>query len=215
MKEKQKFTKPLKIAIAVVVLSFIVAGVLYPIMPDTMATHWDSQGNVNGEMSKFWGLFLMPIISLALILLFIFLPKIDPYKENYKLFSKYYNGFILVLTLYLFYIYILTLLINQGINFNLIQAMSPAFAVLFYYLGILLENAKRNWFVGIRTPWTLSSEKVWTKTHNVGGKLFKVSAIISFFGVFLPQYAIWFIILPLMLSAIFVFLYSYFLFKKK
>ena len=63
----------------------------------------------------------------------------------------------------------------------------PAFAVLLFYIGILIKHAKRNWFIGIRTPWTLSSDKVWDKTHALGGKLFQVSAVITLGGIFFDK----------------------------
>lgn len=205
----------LKITIALIILSFIAAAIFYPIMPALMASHWDFTGNVNGYLPKVFALFIIPVISLLLFLLFIYLPRLDPFRNNYKAFSKYYEGFILVFVAFMTYIYAVTLALNLGISFNMIMLISPAFAIFFFYLGILLENAKRNWFVGIRTPWTLSSEKVWNQTHSVGGKLFKVSALLSLLGLVFPNLAVWFIILPILVSAIFVIVYSYFLFKRK
>ena len=89
------------------------------------------------------------------------------------------------------------------------QALSPAFGMLFYYLGILTQNAKRNWFIGIRTPWTLSSDVVWDKTHRIGGKLFKAAGIIALLGALIPQYAIFFILVPVISIVAFSFVYSY------
>ena len=202
-----------KISIALVVISFLLAGAIYPFLPAKIASHWNYQGEVNGYMSR-WTVFLMPTISLILILLFMSLPKMDPLKDNYKYFSKYYDGLILVLTLFLIYINIITILFNFGYKFNFVYSILPAFSILFYYLGLLIENAKRNWFVGIRTPWTLYDEKIWMKTHHLGGKLFKLSALLALVGLALPKQAFWFMIVPIMLSSIIVVVYSYFLFKK-
>jgi uncharacterized membrane protein len=85
---------------------------------------------------------------------------------------------------------------------------------LFYYLGILVENAKQNWFIGIRTPWTLSSEKVWNKTHKIGGKLFKVAGLIAFAGILFQDYAIYFVLVPVILIAVYLVIYSYFEYQK-
>jgi uncharacterized membrane protein len=204
-----------KVSLAIIVISLALAFAVYPFLPDTLVSHWDSSGQPNGYSNKAVAIFIFPVLSLALFFLFILIPHIDPYKHNYSAFSKYYRGFILVLTLFLFYLFILTILSNFGINFNMMHALIPAFSAMFFYLGILLENAKRNWFVGIRTPWTLSSEKVWHKTHQIGGMLFKLSAMISLIGLIFPKLAIWFILLPIGVSAVFVVIYSYFLFKRK
>jgi uncharacterized membrane protein len=202
------------ITLAIILISFLIGIFLYPMFPEKIASHWNAQGQVNGYTTKFLGLFLVPIISLFLFFLFILIPKIDPYKKNIEKFRKYYNNFILLIILFLFYIHLLTILWNTDIKFNLMRALSPAFAILFYYTGILITNAKRNWFIGIRTPWTLSSEKVWNKTHKIGGKLFKLIGIISLLGILFPNYAIWFILVPVIITTIYLLFYSYFEFKK-
>ena len=159
--------------IIIIILSFLVAVSFYPKAPDKIASHWNAQGEADSYMSKFWGLFFMPFVILGLFLLFIAIPKIDPLRANYEKFRKYYDGLVLTVILFMFYIYMLSVVWNTGRQFNMTLCMVPAIGLLFYYLGIIVENAKRNWFVGIRTPWTLSSDIVWEKTHKIGGKLFK------------------------------------------
>jgi len=83
---------------------------------------------------------------------------------------------------------------GAGISPNAILPIG--FGLLFFYTGILCGNAKRNWFIGIRTPWTLSSEIVWERTHRIGGKLFKAAGVTAFFGVFFQDHALFFILVP-------------------
>ena len=198
-----------KLVLAVIAVSFVIGIALYPEMPDQMASHWNAAGEVDGYMPKFWGLFLMPLITLGMFLLFITIPRIDPLKANIQKFRGNFDMFILIIIFFMFYIYMLTLFWTMGYRFSMIQLMSPAFAVLFYYAGILMQNAKRNWFIGIRTPWTLSSTKVWDKTHKLGAKMFKVAAVIILAGVVLPNYAIYFILIPILFSAFYLIVYSY------
>ncbi|VVB59450.1 SdpI/YhfL protein family protein [uncultured archaeon] len=201
--------------IAVIFLSFIIGIYVYPSMPALMASHWNAQGEVNGYMPKFWGLFLLPLISVGLLLLFVAIPRIDPLKENIAKFRKYFDGFVALIILFLFYIHILSLYWNLGARFNFIAATVPALSILFYCVGILLEHTKRNWFIGIRTPWTLSSERVWDNTHAIGGKLFKIAAIIGLFGAVFERYAIWFVLAPVVFVVIYTIVYSYYEWKKK
>ncbi len=203
------------IVLCIVIISFILALIFWPKTPNMMASHWDSEGNVNGQISKFWGLFLMPIISVFLFLVFVFLPKMDPQRKNIEKFRKYFDGFIILLFLFLLYLYIITLLWNLGKTFPFIRAIVPAFAILMFYIGIVLKNAKMNWTIGIRTPWTLSSEKVWRKTHDIGGNLFMIFGVVCLLGLFVPRYAMWIVLAPLLSIAIFLFIYSYILFKKQ
>jgi uncharacterized membrane protein len=154
-------------------------------------------------------------MSAALFGLFLLIPKIDPLKENVVKFGKYFDGFILIMELFLFYLYLLTIFWNRGAEFNMTGFLTPATGILFYYMGILIENAKPNWFIGIRTPWTLSSENVWTKTHQLGGKLYKAAGVISFFGILAGNYGIFFVLIPIVCVSIYLTVYSYMEYKKE
>jgi len=199
--------------ILIILASFGVGIYYYPLLPDRMASHWNEKGQVDGYMGKFWGLFLMPVISLILYLMFLFLPKIDPLKENIKKFRKYFDGFILALLLFLFYLYLLTIVWNLGWRFNLMRFLAPAFAILFYTCGVLVKNAKQNWFIGIRTPWTLMNEAVWDKTHELGGKLFKLAGVIALLGVIFPDLAVLLILAPVITFSFVLVFFSYFKYR--
>ena len=199
----------------IILISFVVGIFFYPQMPERMASHWNAQGQVDGYMSKFWGLFLMPVVSVGLFVLFLLIPRIDPLKENIAKFRKYFDAFIVLIFVFLLYLYLLTLVWNKGTRFDMIRVLAPAFGVLFFYAGVLTENAKKNWFVGIRTPWTLSNEKVWEKTHKIGGQLFKAAGIIAFLGVVFPGYAIFLVLVPAIFVAAYTIVYSYFEYQRE
>lgn len=203
------------IILGIIVVSSVIGMYFYPRMPGAIASHWSIRGEVDGYMSKFWGLFLMPLISLCLLLLFVLIPKIDPLRANVEKFRNYYDGFIVLMIVFLFYVYLLTIFWNVGLRFNMIQLLAPAFGILFYYCGILIENAKRNWFIGIRTPWTLSSDKVWERTHKIGGRLFKITGVVGLLGVLFHDYAMLFILMPVLLITAYTVLYSYFEYQKE
>ncbi|MDD4996111.1 MAG: SdpI family protein [Patescibacteria group bacterium] len=199
----------------IIILFFVVGVYFYPQMPAKMASHWNARGEVDGYLTKPWGLFLMPIISLVIALLFLLIPQIDPLKENIIKFRKYFDLFIILIVLFLFYLYILTIFWNLKIRFDFLRMMIFPLSLLFYFVGWLIEKAKRNWFIGIRTPWTLSSEGVWDKTHKLGGKLFKLAGFIVLWGIIFKQYAVWFVVLPIISAALYLFVYSYFEYKKE
>jgi len=201
--------------LGIILLPFILSFYFYPQMPEKIASHWNAQGQVDGYMSKFWGLFLMPFIFLGIGLLFVATTRIDPLKANIEKFRKYYDGFVVLVISFLFYLYILTICWNTGIRFNMVALLAPAFGLMFYYCGILTENAKRNWSIGIRTPWTLSSDLVWEKTHKIGGKLFKIAGVIAFVGVFFQSYSLFFILVPVTLVSAYTIVYSYIEYQKE
>jgi uncharacterized membrane protein len=196
-----------------IILSFVVGLYSYYLMPEKMASHWNTQGQVDGYVSRNFGVFFFPCFLLFLALLLLFVPKIDPLKKNIEKFKDDYEMFVLMFTVFLFYVYVLTLLWNMGEVFNMNMVLMPAFAILFYYIGILLEKTKRNYFIGIKTPWTLASDKVWDKTHKLGGKLFKTAGFLALISIFFSQHAFFFVLIPIIVFSLYLFIFSYFEFK--
>lgn len=204
------------IVIALIVIASTVSAFLAPRMPEQMASHWNAAGQVDGYMSKFWGLFLMPIMAAGMLLLFLAIPSIDPLKANIAAFREYFNTFIVLFTVFLLYMHGLTLTWNLGYTgFDMGAAMLPALGLFFVYAGVMMAKAKRNWFIGVRTPWTLSSDTVWDATHRLGAKLFIGSGLLAIFGVFFGAYALWFVCVPLLGSALFLVVYSYVLYQRE
>ncbi|MDD1664177.1 MAG: SdpI family protein [Methanomicrobiales archaeon] len=198
----------------ILLLTFAVAFIAYPSMPDPMATHWGLSGKADGYLPRIWGLFLVPLISTGLAFLLLLIPRIDPLKENIERFRETYEYFIAILLLFLLYVSLLVIAWNLGVRFNIAQVLSPAFGVLLYACGVLVGKAKRNWFIGIRTPWTLSSDRVWDRTHAVGGRLFKIAGILALLGALFPG-IVWLLILgPVFLISICLVVYSYLEYRK-
>jgi len=197
------------IVLGIVILSFILGVVMYGRMPEQMASHWNARNEVDGFMSRFWGLFFAPILLLGLFALFLLIPRIDPLKRNIETFRIHFQRFIMLLFLFLLYLYVVTIVWNLGYRFVMIRLLAPGFALLFFFCGILLERTKRNWFVGIRTPWTLSSDGVWDRTHRLGGRLFEIAGVLCLGGVAFPEHAIWFVLVPVLLAALGASVYSY------
>jgi uncharacterized membrane protein len=196
-------------------LAFLVALFLYPQMPDPMPSHWNAAGEVDGYMAKSWGLFLMPLLAVGVFLLFLAIPKIDPLKANIAEFSRAYNLMMVLLIAYLLYIYALTLLWALGFQFNMTFMLLPAMGVLFIAIGYLVGKAKRNFFVGIRTPWTLSSDTVWAKTHQLGKWTFVGAGVVSILCAFLGGIGFWIFTVTLLAAALVPIIYSYILWRRE
>jgi uncharacterized membrane protein len=181
----------------------------YPLLPPAFASHWNVLGMTDGSMDKLPGLAIVPLIMVACVALFFVLPRIDPLRQNFEKFRNYYEGFVLVFVLYLFVIQALMILWNVAHPVDMNIAFTVLFGILFICTGFLLEHAEPNWFMGIRTPWTLSSETVWKKTHEAGGKLFKLAGIESLLGALAGPYTVVFILVPAIVVAAYTVVYSY------
>ncbi|MFH1471030.1 MAG: SdpI family protein [Candidatus Micrarchaeota archaeon] len=201
--------------LASIALLFLIGAYIYPAMPEEVASHWNAQGQANDYMPKFWGVFFVPLLSVFLAAIFLAIPRIDPLKKNIEQFRDEYEKFILIFFVFFIYVYLLTISWNLGYKFDMMVAINPGLAAIFFFSGSLMEKAKMNWFIGIRTPWTMSSERVWTKTHKIGGKLFKACGVISLAGILAGQYAVYFILVPILLVTAYLFIYSYLEFQKE
>jgi uncharacterized membrane protein len=202
------------LAAGFVALSAIVSVVAAPELPGTLVSNWNAAGEPNGTMSKTAALTLTPVISAALLVVFALIPRIDPLRANYEEFREYYDWFLVVMTAYLFVVHAGIVAFNLGYEFDFTVLILAAVAGLFYYIGVVLDHAERNWFVGIRTPWTLSSEEVWNRTHALGAKLFKLTAVSTFAGLLAGEYAIYFLLVPALLTAGVTIVYSYVLYAR-
>jgi uncharacterized membrane protein len=199
----------------IILISLAVSLYFNPKLPNRIASHWNYKGEVDGYMTRFWGLFLMPIVLLVLFVIFHFVPKLDPLKVNVVKFRKYFDGFIIMLFLFMLAIQLFIIFWHLGIQVKPNILFPIGFGILFYYIGILLDKSKRNWFIGIRNPWTLSSDAVWDKTHKLGGKLFKLSGIIAVIGILFTNHAMIFVVGPAIVLLICVSIYSYVEYKKE
>jgi uncharacterized membrane protein len=211
-------TRTTTIVVLILLIGATMAGLLlWNQLPDQMASHWDVNDQVNGYTSRFWGVFMVPLMALAMFLLFLVVPVIDPLKANIAKFRGIFNLFILFVIAFMIYLYVLTLRWNLGYTgFGMSRAMLPAMGLLFILVGYLMRQSKRNWFIGIRTPWTLSSDYVWEKTHQLGAILFMASGLLAFIGGFFGgMTAFWFFLVPLISSTIFLLIYSFVLYQRE
>ena len=211
-------TKTTTILVLLMIAVAVIAGaLLWNQLPEQMASHWNTNDEVDGYISKFWGVFLMPLVVLGMFGLFIALPNMDPLKANIATFRGAFNLFILLITVFMLYVHGLTLAWSLGYqSFKMSSMMLPFMGILFIFIGYLLRQAKRNFFIGIRTPWTLSSDSVWDKTHQLGSVLFMVSGALAFFGSFFGgMVAFWLLFVPLMGSTLALVIYSYILYRSE
>ena len=210
MNSRQRFA----VALGFVLLSVAVSVIAGPSLPEQLVANWDAGGEPNGTLSKALGLWLFPGLTAILIAVFAILPRIDPLRENIASFRPYYDWFVVIFAAYMAVLHAGIVAFNLGYEFDFVLLVLIAAAGLLYYAGVLISNAERNWFVGIRTPWTLSSEEVWRRTHDLGSTLFKLTAVLTLIGLFFGDYAIYFLVIPVLLTAGVIVAYSYYLYER-
>ncbi len=151
--------------------SLLIAAILYPSLPDEIPTNWSFNGTVSysGKIT----IFHICGMGILIAILMDLLPKIDPRRKNYLKFNKYYDIFCVFLQVFLLMmnLMILTESYRPG-TLSVPTITMISIGLLLLIIGNMMPKFKSNFYFGIKTPWTLSSEEVWYKTHRLGGKCF-------------------------------------------
>ncbi|MGX1374478.1 putative membrane protein [Priestia megaterium] len=190
--------------------------VALPHLPATMPIHWGANGEADGFATKINAMILTVGIMVLIYFIIAFVPRIDPRKENYKYFSKTYNIVLNAVLLLFFFVNMSTIL--QGLGYNVpMSHIAPIMAgLVFIIIGNYLQRVRSNYFMGIRTPWTLSNETVWKKTHRLSGKIFFIGGLLILISAFLPDgYKSVIMWGSIVLCVAVPYLYSYLAYKKE
>jgi uncharacterized membrane protein len=204
--------------LAILLLPAVYLAYIWNHLPQTIPMHWNINGEIDryGEKNELLVLHLMLLFTgMSGCVLMLYLGKIDPKKKalsNQKVLEK----ISLVFAIFFAIIQFFTLFITDQQTFISPKPILAAVALLFTFLGNLMNNVKPNYFLGIRTPWTLENEEVWRRTHHFGAKLWFWSGLaLALIVLILPMMAgiITFISIVLII-AIIPMIYSYRLFKQ-
>lgn len=154
---------------------------------------------------------------LVIACVWVILPRVDPISLGFIGFRRVYDFVIFLIVSFLAYIHALILGINLGWNLNMLDMLLGGLGILIFVIGALLPQLKRNWFIGIRTPWTITSDYVWNKTHKLGSILFELSGILMFIAGFNfgPTLTAWLAIAPVVFTIIVAVIYSYIVFRHR
>lgn len=205
------------IACMLLIIAMILINLFYYTkLPESMISHWGFNGEANGWMPKDFAIWIMPVVSVFMLGLFIAIPYIMPPrdKKNFKKFSRIYENMKLIFIGFMAVINIVVTFVNVGYNIPVGLIIAGMVAALLYYFGIIMPEFKRNYFIGIRTPWALEDENNWNKTQVYGGKVFKFIAFFILFAAFFPEYFLWLFFFPLIVGIVSIFWYSYKISKK-
>jgi len=165
-----------------IALSFGVAAWLSPRLPELVPTHWDARGHVNGYMPKPYGVFVLPFTMLVLHGFLALVPRLAR-KAPRASFGRAYDAVHSVTLAFLLFVTMVSLRAASGEKMPIVQAIGVALGLLLIVIGNLLGKVRRNFFLGIRTPWTLANDEVWLRTHRLGGKTFVVGGAVVMVGV--------------------------------
>jgi uncharacterized membrane protein len=167
------------IAALLVVASFVATLFVYPQLPNLVPTHWDLHNQVNGYSPK-WTLFLFgPGLMAGMIVLFYFLPWLSPKQFEVDTFRSTYLHIMLIIVAMFGYFQAVILWTGVGHAMDVGRAIVGGLCLLFALLGNVLGKVRRNFYIGVRTPWALANERVWNATHRFAAKTFVAGGVVG------------------------------------
>lgn len=171
--------------IALIVLAYAAGIVVFGRLPERVATHFDGYGNPNGWTSRAVTVLLLPTIALLIWPILRFLPRIDPRRANYDKMQSTYDIVVNLALSVIVGVHLMLLGVALGMPIRIERVFPVMIGIVLVVIGNLLPRARPNWWFGIRTPWTLSSDRVWERTHRVGGYLMMAAGVVSIATVML------------------------------
>ena len=169
-----------------VAAAFALTAATWRRLPDEMPIHWDIHGQPNGWGGRAAGALLLPTMALALWGIMTVLPSLDPRRANYPKFQSSYDLVIAATVGTLLLLHVAIVGNALGWPISIMRVAPLGMGILFLVLGNVLPRARPNWWFGIRTPWTLTSDRVWTRTHRVGGRLLVGAGLVAFVAALAP-----------------------------
>jgi len=196
----------------IIFITWIVAVIYSGYLPDPVPTHWNIDGEIDGWTAKPWGVYILPIIDTATILLLLVLPKIAP--KGFRLEGALKVYYLLTLVIAVFMLMVMLFMFNAALNknFNMTTWIMSGIGLLFIIIGNYLTKIPKNFFLGIRTPWTLSSDEVWYKTHRLSTWVFILAGLTLMLSAFTP-YKQTILIITIIATASIPIMYSLYLYK--
>lgn len=191
-------------------LSLLITVAVLPILPEQIPIHFNAEGVADGFGGKL-SIFMFPGIIIAINLLCEVFRHADPRSANYTLFNKHYYLFFMVFDLFMLLVQMYVISFSlELITLNVSNLIIVAMGILFVFIGNLMPKLKQNYFMGIRTPWTLANGQVWYDTHRFCGKVWFIAGILICICGFLPPELMIFILLAIISIAVLIpLIYSY------
>jgi uncharacterized membrane protein len=185
----------------------------YPSLPDPMPTHWNAAGQPDDYTAKSTGAAILAAVPLFVMLIFRIIPAVSPHGFRTESFTGVLNNLMTASVVFSCVISVAVIRAALGAEHNMSTIVMVAVGVLFMIIGNFLGKVRKNFFLGIRTPWTLASDEVWAKTHRLAGWCFVVAGAIMAIGSVAGPRIEWVIVTVVAIALVPV-VYSYLAYRR-
>jgi uncharacterized membrane protein len=201
------------LSLGLVVLAFALVGAVYDRLPEHMPTHWNADGVVDGRMAKPWGPFVLPLTMAGVFAVLLVLPYISPRGYEIEPFRRVYGMIQFSILGFAFVMNVLVLFAGLGWAVPMNRLLLVGIGTLLVVIGNFMGKVTTNFFVGIRTPWTLAEPEVWLRTHRFSGKAIVLGGVaIAIAGLF--GAGLHFLMGGMLLTALVPITYSYLIYLR-
>jgi uncharacterized membrane protein len=204
-------------AVLIIIVQILVSIVTYPFLPDSVPSHWDASGQVNGYLPKLVNALLYPLLSIGIYALVRVLMTVGPrlgYQNQRKASIGVVNLILDGVLLFMLIVQLTTTAVALGVPIDLTFVICLSISVLFIFLGNYMGKLRRNFWAGIRTPWTLTSDVVWEHTHRLGGWLFVLAGLLGVIMSFIPALRLWGLTVVILIVVVVLVVYSYVIYQR-
>jgi len=203
-------------ALLIIVAQILVSLATYPFLPNVVPSHWDAAGHINGYLPKWGHAILFPAMSLGIYILIRVLITAGPRLgyQNQRSTPEVVNLILVAALLFMLIIQLTVTAIALSFPIDITFVISLCISLLFMFIGNYLGKLRRNFWAGIRTPWTLASGVVWERTHRLGGWLFVVGGLLGVIMSFVPPLRPWGLFVVIGLIVVVLCIYSYIIYQR-
>ncbi len=167
------------VALLLTLLTFAVTLGVYHNLPSQVPIHWNTRGQVDGYGPRWHTLVVLPGVMLFLVGVTLVLPWLSPRSFQVNTSSNAYLQIMLAVLVFVAYIHFVTLAAALGRSMNMGAMIVGAICAMFAAIAMPLARVRRNFYVGVRTPWTLASDRVWEATHRFAAKTFLAGGLVG------------------------------------
>lgn len=203
------------ILLGIVIVSFVTTIFYYPILPMQIPMHWNIHGTIDSYMQKNVGAFLLPILMLLMLVTFQLIPSFDPNKKKYQLFEHEWNIIQTGFLLFFLSVQYIVLYAAMHPKTNIMPYMFGGLGILFVLLGNYMSKIRQNYFIGVKTPWSLADEDNWNKTHRFASWCFVGAGLLTLTEAIVLWLPAFIIFIGIIIASFLPILYSFLLYQKK
>jgi uncharacterized membrane protein len=214
--EPTRYSSATLFALLIIAVQILVSLLTYPFLPDRVPSHWNAAGQIDGYAPKWVNAVLFPALSIGLYVLIRGLVALGPRlgQQNKRTNPELVNLILVGILLFELVIQLAVTAASFNLPVDINFIVSLFISALFMFIGNYLGKLRRNFWAGIRTPWTLVSDVVWERTHRLGGWLFVLAGFLGIIMSFIPPLRIWGVVGVLLVVVVILVAYSYLVYQQ-